>query len=227
MRLGASGAEVIVAARSADGCAAVAETIREEGRKAVAMALDLADSEAATEALTGLVADYKASGGIPLLVNNAGVTRDGLFMRMKAADWQHVLNVNLGGSLLALRALVPGMVRARYGRVVNISSVVGQMGNPGQANYVASKAALEGLTRALAKELASRNVTVNAVAPGFIETDMTRDLPEEARGRLLGIIPSGRLGTPEDVAGVVGFLLSDRAAYINGAVIPVNGGMHM
>jgi 3-oxoacyl-[acyl-carrier protein] reductase len=168
-----------------------------------------------------------AKGRVDVLVNNAGITRDGLAMRMKPADWELVLKINLSGAFFAAQQALPGMLKNRWGRIVNISSVVGQAGSPGQANYVASKAALIGLTKALAQEMGSRGITVNAVAPGYIETDMTRVLPEAVKQKYLASIPLGRAGTMEDVASAVKFLVSDDASYITGHVLAVNGGMYM
>jgi 3-oxoacyl-[acyl-carrier protein] reductase len=160
-------------------------------------------------------------------VNNAGIVRDNLLMRMKKQDWDDVIGTNLTGIYRMCRALVPKMVRARFGRIVNVTSVVGRAGNPGQVNYAAAKAGIEGLTRSLARELAARNITVNCVAPGFIETDMTRNLDAEVRSRLLDQIPLKRLGTPADVAAAVLFLLGDGAGYVTGTTVDVNGGMYM
>jgi 3-oxoacyl-[acyl-carrier protein] reductase len=162
-----------------------------------------------------------------VLVNNAGITKDALAMRMKAEDWNLVLQINLSGAFTAIQQVLPAMMRERWGRIINISSVVGQMGNFGQANYVASKAGLIGLTKALARELASRNITVNAVAPGFIETDMTKSLPEEVRTKMMAVIPLQRFGQPGDIANAVRFLASEETGYITGQVLAVNGGMYM
>jgi 3-oxoacyl-[acyl-carrier protein] reductase len=167
------------------------------------------------------------TGRIDVLVNNAGITRDGLLVRMKEKDWDHVMNTNLKGAFNCTKLVGKPMMKQRYGRIVNISSVVGVMGNPGQANYVASKAGIIGFTKAVAAELASRNITVNAVAPGYVETDMTISLSDKAREAMIARIPMGRIGTPEDVAGAVKFLTSQAAAYITGQVIHVNGGMFM
>ena len=162
-----------------------------------------------------------------MLVNNAGVTRDGLAVRMKQADWDLVLKINLNGAFLCTQAVLPGMMRNRWGRIVNIASVVGQAGSAGQANYAASKAGLIGLTKSLAQEMASRNITVNAVAPGYIATDMTKVLPEDVKAKILASVPLGRMGKPEDIAAAVKFLTSEDASYITGHVLAVNGGMDM
>ncbi|HXH28847.1 MAG TPA: 3-oxoacyl-ACP reductase FabG, partial [Candidatus Polarisedimenticolia bacterium] len=169
----------------------------------------------------------QATGRIDHLINNAGVTGDGLLVRMKREEWDRIVQTNLGGAFEVTRGVLPGMIKARYGRIVNISSVVALMGNPGQANYCAAKAGLIGLTKSLAREVASRQITVNAVAPGFIDTDMTRGLAEAARERMTEAIPLGRLGTPEDVAAAVAFLLGPGAAYITGEVLNVSGGLYM
>ncbi len=169
----------------------------------------------------------KEFGRIDILVNNAGITRDGLSMRMKKTDWDDVIATNLTGSFLAIQQVIPAMIRERWGRIVNLSSVVGESGNAGQANYVASKAGLIGLTKAIAQEVASRNVTVNAVAPGFIDTDMTSVLSAELKEKIQGGIPLKRMGTSEEVAAAVEFLCSDKASYITGHVLDVNGGMYM
>jgi len=222
--LGAAGAHVIVAARGLGGAEEAAARIREAGGSAEGVALDISRDDQVQEMLPGLV---KAHGTIPLLVNNAGITRDNLLLRMKKEEWDDVVGTNLTGIYRVCRALVPAMVRARYGRIVNITSVSGRIGNPGQVNYAAAKAGIEGFTRSLARELAGRNVTVNCVAPGFIDTDMTRALTEEQRGKLLEQVPMHRLGTPGDVAAAVGFLLGEGAAYITGITLDVNGGMYM
>jgi 3-oxoacyl-[acyl-carrier protein] reductase len=164
---------------------------------------------------------------VDVLVNNAGIARDALAVRMKPADWDLVLNLNLSGAFRCIQQALPGMMRNRWGRIVNISSVVGQAGSPGQANYAASKAGLIGLTKSLAQEIASRGITVNAVAPGYIATDMTKGLPEEVKQKIMGSIPMARMGQPEDVANAVKFLASEDAAYITGQVLAVNGGMYM
>ncbi|HEY4743949.1 MAG TPA: 3-oxoacyl-ACP reductase FabG, partial [Desulfuromonadaceae bacterium] len=168
-----------------------------------------------------------AAGKVDILVNNAGITKDGLLLRMKEEEWDAVLDTNLKGAFLCMKAAAKVMTKARHGRIVNISSVVGEMGNPGQVNYCASKAGMFGMTKSAARELAKRNVTVNAVAPGFIETDMTAVLPEKAREALLQEIPLERLGAPEDVANAVWFLVSPLADYVTGQVLSVNGGMYM
>jgi 3-oxoacyl-[acyl-carrier protein] reductase len=219
-----------------------------EGATIVAMDLGMTETEALVQELTALGVDALAVEGnvtvaadvermidtalekfgrVDILVNNAGITRDGLLMRMKDEDWDAVLTVNLKGAFLCTRAASKVMTKQRFGRIVNIASVVGQMGNAGQANYCASKAGLMGLTKSNARELAKRNVTVNAVAPGFIATAMTDALPEKARQDLAAQIPLERLGTPEDIAHAVVFLVSERASYITGHVLSVNGGMYM
>ena len=162
-----------------------------------------------------------------MLVNNAGITRDGLLVRMKESDWEDVLNINLKGTFLCIKAVTKPMMKQRYGRIVNVSSVVGVSGNPGQVNYVASKAGIIGLTKGVAKELASRNITANVVAPGYIETDMTADLPDKAKDAMVSQIPLGRPGTAEDIAAAVVFLASDEASYITGQVLHISGGMYM
>ncbi|MCI0657531.1 MAG: 3-oxoacyl-ACP reductase FabG, partial [Acidobacteria bacterium] len=186
--------------------------------------LDLSDTAVLEK---GIAEGIQRIGRVDYLVNNAGVTRDGLLVRMKREDWEKVFAVNLTAAFLVTRAVVPSMMKARQGRIVNISSVVGLMGNAGQANYCASKAGLIGFTLSLARELAPRNITVNAVAPGFIETAMTSDLSPEAKEALLSQVPLRRMGTPRDVAEGVRFLLSDSAAYVTGAVLNISGGLHM
>ena len=221
-RLAECGARVVVVATGLERAQAAAEALPGSGH--VGFAVDVADADA----VKGLVADVESSvGPIDVLVNNAGVTRDGVLVRMGDDDWDAVLGTNLKGAFNLIRAVTRGMMKRRAGRIINITSIVGLTGNRGQANYAASKAGLIGLTKSVAKELASRNVLVNAVAPGFIDTDMTRNLPEEARTALLQQIPLARLGATEDVANAVAFLASDLASYITGQVLVVDGGMVM
>ena len=210
--------------RNLNAAQITAKGIADGGGKACYHQVDVA-SESAVSAYLGTV--LKASGRIDVLVNNAGITRDGLLVRMKETDWDAVMDVNLKGTFNCMKVAAKAMMKQRYGRIVNISSVVGVSGNPGQANYVASKAGIIGLTKAVARELASRNITVNAVAPGYIDTDMTGDLDDKAKAAVVGQIPMGRIGTPEDIAGVVAFLVSAAADYITGQVIHVSGGMYM
>jgi 3-oxoacyl-[acyl-carrier protein] reductase len=194
------------------------------GQKVKVFVGDVSDSVQVRESVEQILEEF---GRIDILVNNAGITRDNIFMRMKEEDWDQVLTVNLKGTYNFCRAVVPVMIKQRYGRIANVSSVVGVMGNPGQANYAASKAGIIGLTKSLARELASRNITVNAVAPGFIETAMTQTLPEKAREALFRQIPLGRFGRPEDVAAGVRFLVSEEASYITGQVLQINGGLYI
>ncbi len=224
LKLAADGHKIVVASNEKENNETVAEEIRSAGGEAVTQYLDLSSSDGIKEAFKEAAA---AAGPIGILVNNAGITKDGLSMRMSDDAWNLVLKINLTGAFAATQAVLPGMMRQRWGRVVNISSVVGQAGNAGQANYVSSKAGLIGLTKALAQEVAGRNITVNAVAPGFIETDMTRDLPEQVKERMLATIPLKRMGQPADVAAAVRFLTTEDAAYITGQVLGVNGGMYM
>ncbi|QZA33456.1 3-oxoacyl-[acyl-carrier-protein] reductase [Hydrogenibacillus sp. N12] len=211
-------------ARNADLAAAVAREAEARGVRAVPIALDVRDPKAAEAAVE---AALEAFGRLDVLVNNAGITRDQLLVRMKADDWDEVLRTNLTGAFYLTKAAARPMMRARYGRIVNIASVVARLGNVGQANYVAAKAGLIGLTKAAALELASRGITVNAVAPGFITTDMTEALPEAVKVELLRRIPLGAFGAPEDVAHAVRFLVSEGARYITGQVLGVDGGMSM
>lgn len=209
---------------SPDAAETTAEAIASAGGKPVCHQVDVASETAVAAYLKTLL---KEAGRIDVLVNNAGITRDGLLVRMKESDWDAVMDVNLKGTFACMKRVAKAMMKQRYGRIINISSVVGVSGNPGQANYVASKAGIIGLTKAVARELASRNITVNAVAPGYIETDMTGDLNEKAQAAMIGQIPLGRIGKPEDIAGVVAFLVSPAADYITGQVIHVSGGMYM
>ncbi|UCF68898.1 MAG: SDR family oxidoreductase [Acidobacteriota bacterium] len=225
--LAEAGAEVWLTAREQSRADEVAAGLVRAGAQARGVALDLSDSGGASQQIEALARETKADGGIPLVVHNAGMTRDGLLMRMTLEQWEEVLRANLTGAYLVTKWLVPGMIRARYGRIVVVSSVVARMGNPGQSNYAASKAGLLGFVRSVAREVGGRGVTVNAVAPGYIDTDMTRSLPAAAREKLLELVPLGRLGQPEDVAAAVGFLLSEAAGYITGEVLDVNGGMDM
>jgi 3-oxoacyl-[acyl-carrier protein] reductase len=219
-----AGARVAVAARNAEQLEELAAQIRSGQREAFPIAIDMTSPESIKEGLAKTAKDF---GPVSILVNNAGITKDGLAMRMKKDDWDSVIATNLTGAFLAIQQVLPAMMRERWGRVINISSVVGESGNPGQANYVASKAGLIGLTKAIAQEMASRNITVNAVAPGYIETHMTQGLSDELKNKMLDHIPLKRIGRPEDVAAAVRFLASDEAAYITGHVLDVNGGLYM
>jgi 3-oxoacyl-[acyl-carrier protein] reductase len=220
--LARAGHKVIGTATSDTGAATITENLRAAGGTGIR--LDVSDVEAVRERLAAIVSEH---GAPTILVNNAGITRDNLMMRMKDDEWGDVLNTNLNALFTVSKACLRGMTKARWGRIINISSVVGSMGNAGQANYAASKAGAEGMSRAMAKELGSRSVTVNCVAPGFIATDMTDVLTEEQKALMLGQIPLGRLGAPEEIAKVVAFLASDAGGYITGETIHVNGGMYM
>ena len=219
-----TGFDIVVASPEIENNELVAEEIRACSGEAVTLNLDVASPESVKE---GFAKTLKDKTRIDVLVNNAGITRDGLAMRMKQADWDLVFKINLDGAFLCSQQVLPGMLRNRWGRIINITSVVGQAGAVGQANYAASKAGLIGLTKALAQEMASRNITVNAIAPGYIATDMTKVLPDEVKQKILAAVPLGRMGTPEDVAAAVKFLASEDASYITGQVIAVNGGMYM
>lgn len=216
-QLAEAGARVIGTATSEAGAARISEALGEAGEGAV---LDVADA-AAVEAFA------KAHGGATILVNNAGITRDTLLLRMKDEDWSAVIDTNLTGIFRLSRAFLRGMMKARFGRIISVGSVVGAMGNPGQANYCAAKAGLVGFSKSLAREVGSRGITVNVVAPGFIDTDMTRELPEDTRKSLIEKIPAARLGVAADIAGAVCYLSSPQAGYISGETLHVNGGMHM
>ena len=224
LKLSAAGAAVVVTATTVEGAKRTADEIVASGGQALALKVDVS---VASEVEALFKEAVSAFGRLDILVNNAGITKDGLLLRMKEADWDAVMDVNLKGAFNCTREAAKLMSKARYGRIVNVSSVVGEMGNPGQANYCASKAGMIGLTKSVSKELARRNVTVNAVAPGFIETDMTQELSEKTREALQEQIPMGRLGSGDDIASAVLILVSDGAAYITGHVLSVNGGMYM
>ncbi len=222
--LARAGSRVVLASRDLDRLEETAATVRELGAETYVCALDLASPDSIKEAFAKTAHEF---GRIDILVNNGAITRDNLALRMKKNDWDAVLDTNLTGAFLCMQQVLQPMMRERWGRIVNISSVVGLSGNAGQANYAASKAGLIGITKSLAQEMASRNITVNAVAPGFIQTDMTAVLSDDVKTNLLEHIPLKRFGTAEDVAGAVRFLASEEAGYITGAVLNVNGGMYM
>jgi 3-oxoacyl-[acyl-carrier protein] reductase len=224
LALAESGARVAVAARNLEQLESLAGEIRALGREAYVAPMDLAEAESIKEAIAKTAKDF---GPIAILVNNAGITKDGLAMRMKKPDWDVVIATNLTGAFIAIQQVLPGMMRERWGRIINISSLVGEMGNAGQANYAASKAGLIGLTKSIAQEMGSRNITVNSVAPGYVETDMTHGLSEELKQKMLDNIPLKRMGRPGDVAAAVRFLASEEAGYITGHVLDVNGGLYM
>jgi 3-oxoacyl-[acyl-carrier protein] reductase len=216
--------DIVVASPEIERNEQVAEEIRACAGEATTMNLDVTSAESVKEAFAKTLKDKTR---IDVLVNNAGITRDGLSMRMKPADWDLVLNINLNGAFRCTQQVLPGMMRNRWGRIINIASVVGQAGAAGQANYAASKGGMIAMTKALAQEMGSRGITVNAVAPGYIETDMTKVLPEDVKAKILAQVPLARIGQPEDIAHAVKFLASEEASYITGHVLSVNGGMYM
>jgi len=224
LELGRNGAVVVGTATSESGAERISATFKEQGIEGFGLMLNVTDSESVSATL----ALIQERVGAPLiLVNNAGITRDNVMMRMKDDEWHDVVDTNLNSLFRLSKGVLRGMTKARWGRIISIGSVVGAMGNAGQVNYAAAKAGLEGFSRALAREVGSRAVTVNSVAPGFIDTDMTRELPEAQRESLISQIPLGRLGQAEEIAHVVAFLASEGAGYVTGATIPVNGGMYM
>lgn len=224
LELGRLGATVIGTATTAEGAEKIGAAFLEAGVAGRGAALDVTDTAACTTLIGEIEAQF---GSVSVLVNNAGITRDNLALRMKDEEWDAVMDTNLKAVFRLSRAVMRGMMKARSGRIINITSVVGSAGNPGQANYAAAKAGVSGMTRALARELGSRNITVNCVAPGFIDTDMTRALTDAQRGELIGQIALGRLGKAEEIAAAVAFLASPEAAYITGTTLHVNGGMYM
>ncbi|MCH5655133.1 3-oxoacyl-ACP reductase FabG [Pseudomonas syringae] len=224
LELGRNGAVVVGTATSESGAERISATFKENGIEGFGLMLDVCDAECVNSVLSTI---QERVGAPLILVNNAGITRDNLMMRMKDDEWYDVVNTNLNSLFRLSKGVLRGMTKARWGRIISIGSVVGAMGNAGQVNYASAKAGLEGFSRALAREVGSRAVTVNSVAPGFIDTDMTRELPEAQRESLITQIPLGRLGQAEEIAHVVAFLASEGAGYVTGATIPVNGGMYM
>ncbi len=222
--LGKQGATVIGTATTQTGADSIAAYLQEAGIKGQGLMLNVADQDSIDAAVKAITETF---GAVTILVNNAGITRDNLLLRMKEEEWQSILDTNLTSVFRLSKACLRGMMKARRGRIINIGSVVGATGNPGQANYCAAKAGLVGFTKSLAREIGPRGITVNTVAPGFIDTDMTRALPQEQREALLGSIPLARLGAPEEIAGAVVFLASEAAAYITGETLHINGGMFM
>lgn len=223
-QLGAAGATVIGTATSESGAEKISARLKELGVRGAGKVLNVTDAESVAALLKSVQEEF----GVPaILVNNAGITKDNLLMRMSDEEWFDVINTNLSSIYRLSKAVLRGMMKARWGRIINISSVVGSMGNAGQSNYAATKAGVAGFARSLAAEVGSRGITVNTVAPGFIDTDMTKGLPEEQKAGLLSNIPVGRLGKPEEIAAVVVFLASDAAAYVSGETIHVNGGLYM
>ena len=225
LELGRQGAIVVGTATSASGAERIAATLNENGIQGAGFELNVTSDESVSAVLAGIQEQFGAP--VAILVNNAGITRDNLMMRMKDDEWYDVIDTNLNSLYRLSKGVLRGMTKARWGRIISIGSVVGAMGNAGQVNYAAAKAGLEGFSRAMAREVGSRSITVNSVTPGFIDTDMTRELPEAQREALQTQIPLGRLGQAQEIASVVAFLASDGAAYVTGATIPVNGGMYM
>ena len=223
-QLSSCGAKIILIARNSDQLVAVKETIISNGGIAESIAGDVSNLNSISEIVTNTIDKW---GQIDILVNNAGIARDNIIMRMKEDDWDSVMNINLKGCFNGIKSVAHPMIKNKAGRIINITSVIGQIGNAGQSNYAASKAGIMGLTKSMAKELGSRNITVNAVAPGYITTDMTNELNDEVKEQLKSSIPLGRLGTPDDVANLVCFLASDEAGYITGQTFNVDGGMVM
>ena len=223
-QLSSCGAKIILIARNSDQLVAVKETIISNGGIAESIAGDVSNLNSISEIVTNTIDKW---GQIDILVNNAGIVRDNIIMRMKENDWDSVMNINLKGCFNGIKSVARPMIKNKAGRIINITSVIGQIGNAGQSNYAASKAGIMGLTKSMAKELGSRNITVNAVAPGYITTDMTNELNDEVKEQLKSSIPLGRLGTPDDVANLVCFLASDEAGYITGQTFNVDGGMVM
>src|SRR6266850_131365 len=224
LKFASEGADIVCVSRTSENSDKVADEVRGLGRKAWALAVDVSDANAVSAASERILAEAER---IDILVNNAGVTRDGLLMRMSEQDWDTVLDTNLKGAFLFTKALTRNFLKQRSGRIINVASIIGLIGNAGQANYAASKAALIGFTKSIARELASRNITANALAPGFVETDMTAELTEEVKAELMKKIPLSRLGQPDDVASAAVFLASPAACYITGQVLTVDGGMVM
>jgi 3-oxoacyl-[acyl-carrier protein] reductase len=223
-QLAAQGAIVVGTATTEAGAQAISAYLQTMNAQGAGMALDVTQADSIDEFLSAIQNQF---GAPVILVNNAGITKDGLLLRMKDSDWDAVINTNLTAIFRLSKACLKGMSKARWGRIINISSVVGQMGNAGQTNYAAAKAGLEGFTRALAKEMGGRGITANCIAPGFIQTDMTHGLTETQQATMLAQIPANRLGQPEEIAHAVVFLASDQAGYINGVTLPVNGGMYV
>jgi 3-oxoacyl-[acyl-carrier protein] reductase len=223
-RLGAMGHTIVGTATSDDGAHAISAYFKEAGIHGEGMKLDVSDADSVNDVIAAVADKYAP---VTILVNNAGITRDNLLMRMKPEEWDAVISTNLSSLYRVCKACIRGMMKARTGRIVNIASVVGSSGNAGQTNYSAAKAGMLGFTKSLAQEIGSRGITVNAVAPGFIDTDMTKELPEAQRDALLSAIPLGRLGSADEIAAAVAFLASDDAAYVTGTTLHVNGGMYM
>lgn len=224
LELGKAGATVIGTATTENGAQNITKTLADNGVSGTGMALNVCDDASVAATLKAIADQYELP---QILVNNAGITQDNILMRMKDSQWEDVISTNLGSIFKLSKACLRGMTKARWGRIINISSVVGSMGNMGQTNYAASKAGIEGFSRSLAREIGSRGITVNSIAPGFIDTDMTKELAEEHKQAMLSQIPLSRLGKPEEIASVVGFLASDGGAYITGETLHVNGGMYM